>query len=72
MVTIENRKLYVVKKNTESFFEGEIVESSRIRRYKTKTWVTDHKVIGKWPCCGCNMIKSELITNKNLEYLGEL
>lgn len=72
MITIEEPKLYVVKRNTEHFFEGEIVESSKVRRYKTKTSVTDHKVIGKWPCCGCNIIKGELIPNKYLEYLGEL
>lgn len=72
MIRIEEPKLYVVKRNTEHFFEGEIVESSKVRRYKTKTSVTDHKVIGKWPCCGCNKIKSELIPNKYLEYLDEL
>lgn len=72
MKSAEKRKVYVVKRNTEKFREGDLVESSIYQRYKTKTSVTNNEVIGKWPCCGCNMIKWEFISNKNLQYLSEL
>ena len=65
-------KLYIVKKDTAEFKAGDLVESYKYQAYKTKTAVTDHKVIGKWACCGCNMYKAEVIDNKVLEYVGEL
>jgi hypothetical protein len=65
-------KLYLVKKDTAEFKAGDLVESYKYQAYKTKTAVTDHKVIGKWECCGCNMYKSEVIKNDVLEYIGDL
>lgn len=65
-------KLYIIKKDTVEFKAGDLVESYKYQAYKTKTAVTDHKVIGKWSCCGCPVRKAEMIDNKSLEYIGEL
>lgn len=68
----KTNKLYIVKKDTAEFKAGDIVESYKYQAFKTKTAVTDHKVIGKWACCGCNMYKSEVIDNTVLTYIGDL
>lgn len=72
-LAMENiNKLYMVKKDTAEFKAGDLVESYKYQAYKTKTAVTNHKVIGKWACCGCNVHKSEMIQNNNLIYIGDL
>ena len=68
----KTNKLYIVKKDTAEFKAGDIVESYKYQAFKTKTAVTDHKVIGKWPCCGCNMHRAEVINNNVLIYIGDL
>jgi hypothetical protein len=67
----KTKKVYMVKKDTAHFKQSDIVESYKYQPYVTKITVTDGKVIGKWPCCGCNMYRTEVISTRSLEYIGE-
>lgn len=62
-------KLFIIKKNINRFREGDIVKSFINQKYKNKTLITNFKVIGKWPCCGCNRYNVEYVENKYLEFL---
>lgn len=64
--------LYAMKCDDQGFKEGDIVMAFIRQKYKSKTMVSNWEVIGKWPCCGCNKYKQELIDNKHLEYIGKL